>query len=521
MPEFSFIIPCYKAAEKISKVIGCILDQDFKDFEIICVLDGPDEDTENVLKAFKSVKYKVIEHGGACKARNEGLKMSSGKYVIFTDADVYWRPGMLRIFKEKFDETGIDFIYGGFKWTDMDGYHVPHDFDPYLLTVTNYIDTGNPVKREWVERVGGWDESLKRWQDWDLWLRIVQAGAKGLKIDHLTRDTDFPNKDSISGKDNYAETYHVVRKKHGFPDREICLTSIAAYDHGLRIAKLCGWDFWHNPPQLPNDYKAIYLLGMFPESVQDHVMLFKGLDGKNRDCKYLIHWIGTDVLHMRTMLPFTDIKNLRLMFEKHNVKHFVQCEQNAEEMRELGFDVDVLPLPVSGSFKKLPLPDKFTVAVYDHGGIDQKWHKWLVMELTKAMPDIDFKFYGNKHAVGKDRNTEWLGKVPILDVIKQSSCLLRLTIHDGYPVAPVEFMFSGRPVITNVPDMPYTHHVNLGPVNDDRITDIKQLVYSKIREVQKNPEFPFEMATEYYSKLLSPEKFKERIMEVVCEKAKD
>jgi len=514
-PFFSIIIPCYKAEDTIAQAIGSVLDQDFKDYEIICVLDGPDETTEAIVRSFPGVKCEVIEHAGAPAARNKGFALSSGSIVIFSDSDVYWNPGVFRKFNELFSkEPDLAFAYGGYRWTDMDGAHVPHDFDPYLLTVTNYIDTGNPVRREWVDRIGGWDESLARWQDWDFWLRIVKLGGKGKRLEEITRQTDFPKKGSISGTDNYAPTYHVVKKKHGIPSRDVCVTSIAAHDHGLRIAKMCGWDYWHNPGMLPNDYKAIYLLGMFPESVNDHISLFMDQRTRERrkDTAYVIHWIGTDILHMRTMLPFLQIRQLRIMFEKYNVVHLFQTEENAEEMRELGFKGEVLPLPVENKFEIYPMPKNFTVAVYDHGGIDEKWHKWVVMEIAKAMPHVRFLFFGNKHAVGSERNTTWLGKQPIQDIIRQSSALLRLTIHDGFPVAPVEFMFSGRRVITNVPGMPFTDYVNLGVVTDDRVVEIKKMIFDKIEEVRKGPGVN-PKAIPYYEKILAPLAFKEKLNE--------
>lgn len=513
-PEFSFIIPCYKSSRNIAKVIGNIVDQDFRDYEIICVLDGPDEIAESIIKSFPQVKYKVIEHGGACKARNEGFGMSTGRIIIFNDSDVYWRPGILRTFHEEFKKTPeIDFLYGGFRWTDMKGGHIPHEFDPHLLEVSNFIDTGNPVKREWIEKVGGWDESLKRWQDWDLFLRIVKAGGRGRKIMDFTRDTDAPHSGSISGQDNYVETYKIVRAKNNLPNRPICATSLAAWGHALRIAKSCDWDVWHEPGMLPNDYKAIYLLGMFPESVQNHAQMFlDNFKKAPRDCQYIIHWIGTDVLHMQSLIPFVQAKNIRKMFERRNVIHLFQSEHNAKEMRELGFEGTVLPLPVKNEYERLPLPEKFTVVIYDHDGVDQKWHKMIVMELTKAMPDVEFIFFGNKNAVGKERNTEWLGRVAIKDVIKKASCLLRLTVHDGYPVAPIEFLFSGRKSILNIPDMPYMNYVDLGIVQEQRIAEIKQLVLREIRKVQDNPEMEnWEEAKNHYEVMLNPTTFKEKV----------
>lgn len=524
MPKFSFVIPCYKASERIAKVIGSILDQDYKDYEIICVMDGADEDCERVVKSFPGVIYKTIEHGGAPAARNAGLKLATGEFVIFNDSDVYWRPGSLRLYKETLEKHNADGCYAGFKWAERDEAHAPPDYDPYMLKIFNYIDTNNPIRRSIAECIGGWDETLKRWQDWDFWIRAEKVGAKIVRLNEITRDAELPKgSDNISWDNTkYAETFNVVKNKHKFQVPPVIFTSIAAPGHALRIAKLCGWDYWKWPQQIPAEYKAVYLLGMFPESIEEHVNLFKNYVGGLRDARYIIHWIGTDVLHMRTMMTFLDIKNIRLMFEKYNVKHFCQSEQNAEELRELGFQVEVLPLPVENKFSQYPLPSKFTVACYDHGGIDEKWHKWLLMEMCKAMPDVNFVFYGNKHAVGKEKNMEWLGHVPIEEVIKKSSCLARFTIHDGYPVAPIEFMWAGRKVITNVQDMPYTNYINLGVVKDDTFHDIKQRVYKEIRKIQENPSFDdFNNMKNYYEEYLNVDKFKKRIEEEICEQAKN
>jgi len=519
MPKFSFVIPCYEASSTLARCLGSIYDQDYKDFEVICVLDGPDEIAERIAKAFKA-HVEIIEHGGVQRARNHGLKVAQGEYVLFSDPDMYWDPGVLRLHKEAFEKYGVDFTYSGYRWSDMEGGHLPPDFDPHLLTVSNYIDGANPVKRELAIKVGGWDEKIERFQDWDFWLRIVKAGGVGRKLDiDVSRSTDKPTEKSISGKDNYEQWFTYVRKKHQTYDRDICLTSIAAPGHASRIAKACNWDYWHDPAMLAKDYKAIYLLGMFPEGIQEHVSLFRDRKGGNRKCKYIIHWIGTDVLNMRLRTPFLSAKNIRLMFEKHGIINLCQSEENAEEMREIGFkDIKVLPLPLVNEFEPYPLPEKFSVSVYTHGGIDEKWHKWLIMELVKAMPDVHWVFYGDKNAVGGKGNQEWLGHVPIKDVIKKSTCHLRLTVHDGYPVAPVEFMLSGRKVITNVKDMPFTNYLDLGVITEERVIEIKKLVHDEIRKVKHDPVFKqYEMAKYHYETLLDPKTFKEKIEALVNE----
>jgi hypothetical protein len=205
-----------------------------------------------------------------------------------------------------------------------------------------------------------------------------------------------------------------------------------------------------------------------------------------------------------------------MSFEKNKIISFVQSESNKKEMEELGFKVDNLPLPVESKYEQTPLPEKFTVACYDHEGIDEKWHKWLVMELVKSMPDVKFLFYGNKNACGVLNNAEWVGRKPIAEVIKQSSCLLRLTPHDGFPVACVEFLCSGRKVITNVDEVKHSTQIKIGIVNHDTIPEIKKRAYDAIREIQKNQNMDnVSEVIKYYAALLNPITFKKKIEEVV------
>lgn len=515
-PYFTFVIPCYNSADTISQCLASIIDQDFVDYEVICVLDGPDDIAKTIIESFP-VKCEVIEHGGVQKARNHGLKLAQGKFVMFSDCDFIWEPGILRVFKETLDKTGADFAYSGYRWSDKDGGHIPPEFDPHLLTTMNICDGSNPVKTDLVRKIGGWDEDLKRFQDWDLWLRVVKAGGVGVKVPNNGKSTFYPKKGDISGQDNYAESYKKIREKHGI-DRKILVTSLAAPGHALRVAALCGWDYWPDPTMLPNDYDAIYLLGCFPEAIQDHVRMFLGFNGQPRDCKYLVHWIGTDVLNMRMLVPFLQARSIRDMFKKRGVINLCQSKVNQEEMEEIGFELTHLPLPVEARAFDLPMPEKFTIACYDHNGQDKKWHRWLISEVAKALPDIDFLFFGNKLAEGKSRNMEWVGEVKLPDILKRSSCLIRLTVHDGYPVSPIEFMYSGRHVITNVKDMPFTNYFDVGEINPDRFEEIKSGLIQKIREVQKLKAIDYKKVMKHYETVLNPVTFKKKIEGLVYAK---
>ncbi len=100
MPEVSVIIPYYKKISHINNAIDSVLNQTFKDFEIILIYDDENlEDLVEIEKKYKSNnKIKIFKNNKNCGAglsRNIGIKYSSGEIVAFIDSDDYWLPQKL------------------------------------------------------------------------------------------------------------------------------------------------------------------------------------------------------------------------------------------------------------------------------------------------------------------------------------------------------------------------------------------------------------------------------------------
>ena len=90
-PTYSIIIPVYNAAKTISKIIESIVNQEYKNIELIPVDDGSKDNSAEIIKQYtkKDQRIKLISqaNGGPSSARNNGLKNASGKFIIFCDAD--------------------------------------------------------------------------------------------------------------------------------------------------------------------------------------------------------------------------------------------------------------------------------------------------------------------------------------------------------------------------------------------------------------------------------------------------
>lgn len=96
-PIVSVIIPTYKRADYLKLTLDSILNQTFKDFEIIVVDDGtPNDDNLFLCKNYERVKYIKFENsGGPAKPRNIGIREAKGKYIAFVDDDDLWLPSKL------------------------------------------------------------------------------------------------------------------------------------------------------------------------------------------------------------------------------------------------------------------------------------------------------------------------------------------------------------------------------------------------------------------------------------------
>lgn len=110
----SIIIPVYNGAKYITRCLNSVKNQTYKNIEIVIVNDGSIDNTKNIIESyeFSNFKYKVINktNEGVSKARNEGIKNSSGKYVFFLDADDTLKEDSIKYMVEKIKEENCDVV---------------------------------------------------------------------------------------------------------------------------------------------------------------------------------------------------------------------------------------------------------------------------------------------------------------------------------------------------------------------------------------------------------------------------
>ena len=235
MPEISVIIPTYQHGDTIAACLDSIFGQSFKDIEVVVVNDGSTDDTDEAIKPYlNKIIYKKIVNAGAPKARNAGFELSKGHFVIFCDADLILKPEMLQAL---YDALTINpkaaYAYGGFRFGF--GRFKGLIWDEARLRKLNYIHTSALIRRQ---AFVGFDESIKKFQDWDMWLSMLEKGNVGVAVNKILFSAK-PRKSGMSWwlpKGLYSPFFKAIGIRFKSVTRYDEAAKIIAKKHGLNLA---------------------------------------------------------------------------------------------------------------------------------------------------------------------------------------------------------------------------------------------------------------------------------------------
>lgn len=184
--KVSVVIPTYNRAKLLKRTVLSVLNQTYRDFEIIVVDDASTDDTEEVVRSFSDERIRYIRHNenkGDAAARNIGIKAAKGQFIAFQDSDDEWLPEKLQRQMEIFENVlpNVGVIYTGFlKIKGKRKIYLPPsriikrngDIHNELLK-GNFIGTSTAViKKGCFKRTGMFDERLPHLVDWEMWLRV-------------------------------------------------------------------------------------------------------------------------------------------------------------------------------------------------------------------------------------------------------------------------------------------------------------------------------------------------------------
>ena len=186
MVKVSVIIPVFNGEKYIREAIDSVLNQTFKDFEVIVIDDGSKDNTLSIIKEYKSkIRWKSQENRGQASATNEGIKMAEGEYIAYLDADDVCMPERLEVEAEYLDDhLDVGLVYSSYCQMNSVGEvervvkALPHN--NFLLLQKDYIARSSVVHRKnCLDEVGLFDESITGDDDWDMWIRISEKFGIG------------------------------------------------------------------------------------------------------------------------------------------------------------------------------------------------------------------------------------------------------------------------------------------------------------------------------------------------------
>lgn len=187
-PLVSVIIPTYNRWPVLKRAVESVLNQSFKDFELIVVDDGSTDETAGELKENSHLQYFFQENKGVSAARNLGVKKSQGKYISFLDSDDEWLSHKLEK-QMAFLKTRPDFrwvhgeeiwIRNGVRVNPMKK-HQKGGGDQFSRSLSLCLISPSTVLMEkslfWEN--AGFDEAYPVCEDYDLWLKMLRKNPIG------------------------------------------------------------------------------------------------------------------------------------------------------------------------------------------------------------------------------------------------------------------------------------------------------------------------------------------------------
>ena len=153
MTKLSIIIPIYNVEKYIPQCLDSILNQSFKDLEVICVNDGSSDDSLSVLQSYKAKDDRVLiidkKNEGSGVARNTALAIAKGDYVYFVDGDDWLEDGALEKIVAKAEELNTDIlIFSGLSYYNGKGQNGAYSKNKLPQKYFDKVFSSNDIKKD-------------------------------------------------------------------------------------------------------------------------------------------------------------------------------------------------------------------------------------------------------------------------------------------------------------------------------------------------------------------------------------
>ena len=222
--KVSVIIPCFNQGEYIADSIESVINQTYKNIEIVIVNDGSTDNSSEIIND-QAKKYDNIlfldekENQGVVNARNLAVEKSSGEYILPLDADDTIEPTYVEKAVKILDENpdiGIVYCKARLFGTKNEEWILPK-FDINDFLYDNCIFCTALFRKSDFLKVNGYNKNMQYgYEDWDLWMSLVENGVKVYRINEILfnyRQYETTSRNDIC-HDNHDKTLLQIFKNH-------------------------------------------------------------------------------------------------------------------------------------------------------------------------------------------------------------------------------------------------------------------------------------------------------------------
>lgn len=222
-PKISIIIPCYNQALFLSESLESVISQTLTDWECIVVNDGSTDNSLSIANeyALRDPRIKTVsqENSGPSAARNHGVQESHGEYILFLDGDNVIAPTYLaRGFEYLETHPACTLYYSKLQYIGKRCGAFDICYTSYKdLLAENSIDCTCLIHRNDFDRVGGFDEIMKGYEDWEFFIRLLYKNKivfQDAEVLFYYRIHDTQNSVNAQAKKREEELRTYIFNKH-------------------------------------------------------------------------------------------------------------------------------------------------------------------------------------------------------------------------------------------------------------------------------------------------------------------
>lgn len=176
----SIITPTYNRAHLLPRMIQSVLNQTYKDWELIIVDDGSSDNTSEIISNYNDlrIKYYYTINSGAADSRNTGVELATNDYIVFLDSDDECTINWLALMINEIEKNNADVVSCGFEKYDFNGKcletKLPQNLGKMFNNITtNFLSGSILMKKEYFQRSGGYDIELASGQHTELLIRLI------------------------------------------------------------------------------------------------------------------------------------------------------------------------------------------------------------------------------------------------------------------------------------------------------------------------------------------------------------